>query len=88
MDTVNVSIAEGKKDFTRIIRASEVNKQKFIISRRGNPVAMIIPYDEYEAIRKAGALEKIKETRAIYGRSNVKAGEIHEISRRELESRK
>jgi prevent-host-death family protein len=88
MDTLIVSIAEGKRDFTKIIRASEVDKQRIIVSRRGTPVAMIIPYEEYEAIRKAGALATIKETRAVYGRSNVKADEIHEISRKELESRK
>ncbi len=85
MDTLNVSITEGKKDFTKIIRASEVKKQKIIVSRRGNPVAIIIPYDEYEITRKAEALRKIKETRAIYRQSQTKADEVYGISRKELE---
>ena len=85
MNTLNVSIAEGKKNFTKIIRASEEKKQKIIVSRRGNPVAIILPYDEYQKSRKREALEKIKETRAIYHQSGISAEEVYEISKKELE---
>ncbi|MCP4666610.1 MAG: type II toxin-antitoxin system Phd/YefM family antitoxin [Deltaproteobacteria bacterium] len=85
MNTLNVSISEGKKDFTKIIRASEQKKQKIIVSRRGNPVAIILPYEEYEKSRKTEALQKIKEARAIYGQSGIKAHKIYGISRKELE---
>ena len=84
MNTLNVSIAEGKKNFTKIIRASEEKKQKIIVSRRGNPVAIILPYEEYQKSRKREALEKIKEARAIYRRSGISAEEVYEISRKEL----
>ena len=72
MDILNVSITEGKKDFTKIIRASEEKKQKIIVSRRGNPVAIILPYEEYSKSRKIDALQKIKEARAIYQRSGTR----------------
>jgi len=84
MNTLNVSIAEGKKNFTKIIRASEEKKQKIIVSRRGNPVAIILPYEEYQKSRKKEALEKIKEARAIYRRSGISAEEVYEISKKEL----
>ena len=88
MNTLNVSIAEGKKNFTKIIRASEEKKQKIIVSRRGNPVAVILPYEEYHKSRKKEALEKIKEARAKYRQSGITAEEVHEISKAELENKR
>ena len=87
MNTLNVSIAEGKEDFTKIIRASEEKKQKIIVSRRGNPVAIILPYEEYNKSRKAEALKKIKEARAIYRRTGTKAEEVYGVSKKELEDK-
>ena len=88
MNTLNVSIAEGKKNFTKIIRASEEKKQRIVISRRGNPVAVILPYEEYQINRKKEALEKIKEVRAIYRQSGISAQTAHEISKKELENKR
>ena len=88
MNTLNVSITEGKKNFTKIIRASEEKKQKIIVSRRGNPVAIILPYEEYQKSRKREALEKIKEARAIYRQSGLSAEEVYEISKNDLENKR
>jgi len=88
MDTLNVSIAEGRRNFSKIIRASEKKKQKIIVSRRGNPVAIILPYDEYNKSRKKEALKRIEEARAIYHESGINAEEVHEISKKELESKR
>ncbi len=87
MDTafIKVSIAEGKKNFSSIIKASEEKKQKIIICRRGNPVAIILPYEEYCKNKKEDALRRIKEVRQIYHKLGVKARETYEISRKELE---
>lgn len=87
MDISNISIAEGKKNFSKIIRASEEKNQKIIISRRGRPVAIIFPYEEFEKNRKKEALKKITELRLIYRRSRINAYEVYEISRNELEKR-
>lgn len=88
MNTLNVSIAEGKKNFAKIIRTSEEKKQEIIVSRRGNPVAIIVPYEEYIKNRKKGALIKIRETRAIYHRSGISAEAVYEVSKKELEDKK
>ncbi len=88
MDTLNVSIAEGRRNFSKIIRASEKKKQKIIVSRRGNPVAIILPYDEYNKSRKKEALKRIEEARAIYHESGINAEEVYEISRKELENKR
>jgi len=88
MNALNVSIAEGKKNFTKIIRASEENHQKIIVSRRGNPVAVILPYEEHMKNRKREALIKIEEARAVYHQSGISSEEVYRISRKELEDKK
>ena len=88
MNALNVSIAEGKKNFAKIIRASEEKHQKIIVSRRGNPVAVILPYEEHMKNRKREALIKIEEARAVYHRSEMRAEEVYEISRKELQNKK
>ena len=87
MNTLNYSIAEAKKNFSKIIKASEEKKQEIIITRRGNPVSVIIPYQEYKKNRKREALRAIQETRAIYHQSEITAKEIYETSRRILEEK-
>ena len=88
MDTQDFSIAEGKKNFSKIIKTSEDKKEPIIISRRGKPVAIIVPYEEYQRTMKREALREIQEARAIYSRSGVKAKEVYEISKGMLEEKK
>jgi prevent-host-death family protein len=88
MNALNVSIAEGKKNFAKIIRTSEEKRQKIIVSRRGNPVAIILPYEEHMKNRKREALIKIKEARAVYHLSGMSAEKVHRISRKELQNKK
>jgi prevent-host-death family protein len=42
-----VSIAEGKKGFSRLIDGAINKKEGVVVTRRGKPVAVIVPYDEY-----------------------------------------
>jgi prevent-host-death family protein len=88
MDVLEVSIAEGKRNFTKIIRMSQEEKKEIIVSRRGNPVAVILPYERHIRRKKKEALMKIEEARAIYHRSEVGANETYEISKKELEAKK
>jgi prevent-host-death family protein len=88
MDILNVSIAEAKKNFSRMIRTSEEKKQRVVILRRGNPVAIILPYGEYQKSRKEEAFKKIKETAAIYRASGMSAEQVYEISKNELEEKR
>ncbi|MBW2285824.1 MAG: hypothetical protein JRF65_14660 [Deltaproteobacteria bacterium] len=61
--------------------------QKIVVSRRGRPVAIIIPYEEHMKNRKRDALNKINEARAAYRACNITAGEAYASSRRELEDK-
>jgi len=88
MGNLDFSIAEGKKNFSRIIKASEEKKEPIIISRRGKPVAIIVPYEEYQKTMKQEALREIHETRAIYSKSGVSAKKVYEISKEMLEQKK
>ena len=47
MKLSTISIAEGKRDFSRIINDASQNKEEIIVTKRGKPVAVIVPYDEY-----------------------------------------
>ena len=87
MDVMEVSIAEGKRDFAKLIRASEEKKKKIIVSRRGRPVAVIVSYDEHMKNRKRDAFDQIHELRERYAACGVKAEEAFEASKRELEER-
>ncbi len=88
MNALNVSIAEGKKNFAKIIRTAEEKHQEIIVSRRGNPVAVILPYEVHRKNRKREALLKIEEARAVYHQSEMHAEEIYQISREELNNKK
>jgi prevent-host-death family protein len=85
MEWVSVSIAEGKKNFSKLIRDSEENKKRIVISRRGVPVAVILPYADFVKSRKEEALKKINKLRLIYQRSGIAATDVYEISRNELD---
>jgi prevent-host-death family protein len=87
MDTLNISIAEGKKNFSKIIRASEEKNQRIIISRSGRRAAIIFPYEEFEKNKKKEALKRITELRLIYRRSGITANEVYEISRNGLQKK-
>jgi prevent-host-death family protein len=43
MNSTTVSIAEGKKGFSRLIHDTEEKRKNTIVTRRGKPVAVIIP---------------------------------------------
>jgi len=59
----SVSIAESKKSLSRIIDDAVNHKKEVIVTRRGKPVAVIVPYDEYLQSQKRDALAVIMKTR-------------------------
>jgi prevent-host-death family protein len=87
MEIMEVSIAEGKRDFAKLIRASEEKRKRIIVSRRGRPVAVILPYDDYVRNRKRDAANRIHELRERYAEYGVTADEAFEASRSDLEER-
>ena len=82
-----VSIAEGKKNLSRLIRDAAAAKQDIVLTKRGKPVAVIVPYEAYCDSKKAAAFNRIMESRAAYGRAGLKAEAVIEESREGLRRR-
>jgi len=87
MKTSIVTIAEGKRDFSRLIKASSEKNEDIVITKRGRPMAVIVPYEKYRHTRKVEARRKILESRAAFVKAGVSANEIYRESRKELERR-
>ncbi len=87
MKTTTVNVAEGKKGFSRLIQDAFQKKEEIIITKRGKPVAVIVPYDEYQHSKKAEGYRKIMEARDAFLKTGISAGEIYKESRKQLEKR-
>ena len=87
MKSTTVSIAEGKKGFSRLIRDAAEKKEEIIVTKRGKPVAVILPYDEYRHARRLEGYTKVMEAREAYLKSVVKADDVYRESRRQLETK-
>lgn len=87
MKTKKVSIAEGKKSFSRLIQDALDNKKEFIVTRRGEPVAVIVPYDEYKQSKRLEGYKKIMDAREAFLKSGVSADEVFKESKKQLEKK-
>lgn len=82
MTLEEISLADAKKRLTQLVR----EKQTVIITRRGKPAAVILPYDAYVEVRRAEALKLILEIRSRVA-PGLAAETAHEAARRDLEDR-
>jgi prevent-host-death family protein len=80
-----VSIAEGKKGFSRLIQGAVDKKGKIIVTKRRKRVAVIIPYEKYERSMRLEGYKKIMEARAAFLKTGVKAKDVYRKSRKQLE---
>jgi prevent-host-death family protein len=87
MKDTTVSIAEGKKGFSRLIQGALDKKEKIIITKRRKPVAVIIPYDEYQRSMRFEGYRKIMEVREAFLKAGVKAKDVYKESKKQLEER-
>jgi prevent-host-death family protein len=78
---LSVSIVEGKKNLSRILRAAESANHDVILTRRGKPVAVLVPFAAYQCSRKADGFQRIMEARASYGQAAVDADSVIEEAR-------
>jgi prevent-host-death family protein len=88
MNTTTVSIAEGKKGFSRLIQDTLDKKENIIVTRRGKPVAVIVPYDEYNRTLRLEGYRKIMEARDIFQNTGINADAVYQESREQLEERR
>jgi prevent-host-death family protein len=82
-----VSIAEGKKGFSGLVADAVEGNREFIITKRGQPVAVIIPYDEYKNSKRLEGYKKILDARDEFLKSDISADEIFKESRKQLEDK-
>jgi len=82
-----VSIAEGKKGFSRLIQGAVEKKGKIIITKRRKPVAVIIPYEDYQRSMRLDGYKKIMEAREAFSKAGVKAKDVYKESKKQLEER-
>jgi len=81
------SSTEGKKNLASVLRDVEKKGERFIITRRKKPVAVIIPYDIYVQDRKKRSWDELLELRKELVKTNLSATSLVEESREELENR-
>lgn len=86
-EPAKISIAEGKKKFSSLIGDALEEKKEFIVTKRGEPVAVIIPYDGYKRAKRLEGYKKIMDVRDAFAKSDVSVDEVFKESRRQLEKK-
>lgn len=87
MRSTTVSIAEGKKDFSRLIHDAVEKKENIIITRRGKPVAVIVSYREYQCNARIEGYRNILKAREAFLKTSVTADDAYRESRAQLEEK-
>lgn len=87
MSRRNVSFSEAKRHFNSLIEEIYKNKEKTVVTKRGKPVVVIVPYDEYKHSKRVEGVRKIMEARAAFLKAGVEAEEIYKESKKQLEKK-
>jgi prevent-host-death family protein len=82
---MRVSIAEAKSGFSALLKRAR--KELVIVTRRGEPEAVILPFGEYEHLQRLRAYSSMVRLSRELEEVGVTATELYEASRRELEGR-
>jgi len=87
MATKIVTIAGGKRDFTGLIKESVAKNEDIIITKRGQPVAVLLPYKEYTDLKKLRTYLRMLEISTEMRKTGIKAKDIYAESKKDLEKR-
>ena len=87
MKSTTVSIAEGKKAFSRLIQEASEKKDRIIVTKRNKPVAVIVSYDDYHRSLRLEGYKKIMEAREAFTKEGLQAIEVYKESKKQLERR-
>ncbi|KKO18905.1 MAG: prevent-host-death protein [Candidatus Brocadia sp.] len=87
MKALMVSVAEGKKGFSRLIESAGKKKEEIIVTKRGKPIAVIVPYEEYQQSKRMEGYRKIIKARDSFLKAGLKSEEIFKESRKQLEKK-
>lgn len=86
MTTKIVTISDGKKDFTGLIKESVAKNEDIVITKRGQPVAALLPYKEYTDMRKLRTYLKMLEISKEMHETGIKAKDVYAASKKDLAS--
>jgi len=84
---LKVNITEGKRDFTKIIQSLEKRGKEIIVTKRGEPVAVIISYEQFKSLKRLSDWVNMVEIAEKMKRKGLKVKDLYEASRKELEER-
>jgi prevent-host-death family protein len=87
MKEITVSITEGRKEFSRLIQGTVDKKERIIITKRQKPLAVIIPYDEYQRSMRVEGYKKIMKVRKAFLKAGVRVKDVYKESQKQLEHR-
>jgi prevent-host-death family protein len=88
MKSTIVSVAEGKKGFSRLIQDALEKKSEIVVTKRGKPVAVILSYEDYQQSRRVEGYRKISKAREAFLATGISADEVFKESRSQLEKRR
>lgn len=80
-----VTIVEGKRDFTSIVKKASEDAEDIIITKRGKPVVVLLSYREYKEINRLRSYLKMLQISESLKKYQITATQIYEESRKELE---
>jgi prevent-host-death family protein len=67
-----ISLTQARKEFLPLIKRVEDNLSKFVVTKQGKPVAVILSYEEY--VRMVETLKLIREVKQ--GLTEVEQGKV------------
>ena len=88
MTIKTITISEGKKGFTTIVKESVMNQEEIVITKRGHPVAALLSYKEYLDYKKLRTYLRMLDLSATMKDIGIKTADVYAASRKELEERK
>ena len=88
MKESTVSIAEGKKNFSRLIQSSQDKEKNIVVTKRGKPVAVIISYEKYQKSKRMQGYKKIMEARETFLKADLDVDEIFRESKTQREEKR
>jgi prevent-host-death family protein len=87
MIMTTISIAEGKRDFSRLIQRTVQSNEEIVITRRGKPMAVIISHDQFQRLRKLEGYRRVMQARERFISKGIRADKVYRESKALLEKR-
>jgi len=87
MKDITLSITDVRREFSRLVQGALNNKEKIIITKRRKPVAVIVPYAEYQRSMRFEGYNPIMKVRKAFLKARIDPGNVYKESKKQLEVR-